>query len=358
MLDEKKATERQRHPQKGRRYSPAEKQKILEDAAKFGRARSVEINGCSDWTIRRWQDKAAKEAEEKNRFPVKNPESMPRGKVTSSERDEAVLAMWKKHPGLGPSQIRNQLKRERGLKISTNTVRNIMEENGYVLPRTRKKEHTGRYEATRPLQLVHMDFFHFYIHRLKQCLLFILCDYSRFITGWTLVDSENVDAVIKTFESSIAKYGKPESVMSDRGSAFYSWRGIGRFTKLLDEYGIDQLIAKNAEVNGKVEALNASVDKELVRRVEFADRDDAIRQIGAWVKHYNFQRTHQALGGLLVPADRFLGCVEESLRRIEAGHGGSPLDLLAPESRGLEFFKVVSVDGNPSVYLMGKKIYG
>jgi len=185
MTDDKKVAERQIHPQKGRRYSPGEKTKILEDSAKFGRSRSVEINGCSEWTIRRWQKQLAKEASDKNRFPVVEPEKATTGKITPQERDEAIVCMWKRHPGLGPSQIRNQLRRERGLKISTNTVRNIMEENGYILPRTRKKEHTGRYEATRPLRLVHMDFFHFYIHRLKQCLLFILCDYSRFITGWS-----------------------------------------------------------------------------------------------------------------------------------------------------------------------------
>jgi len=111
-------------------------------------------------------------------------------------------------------------------------------------------------------------------------------------------------------------------------------------------------------INGKVEALNGTVQKELINRVEFADRDDAARQLGAWVRHYNFQRTHQALGGLLVPADRFFGCEEESLRRIEEGHGGSPLDLMAPESRVLELFKVVSEAGKPAVYLMGKKLLG
>jgi hypothetical protein len=109
--------------------------------------------------------------------------------------------------------------------------------------------------------------------------------------------------------------------------------------------------------NGKIEKLNFSFSKELLKRVEFADRDDALRQISAWVKHYNFQRTHHALGGLLVPADRFLGCAEESMRRIEEGNGGSPLDLLSPESRALELFKVVSEGGNPQVFLMGQKIF-
>lgn len=46
-------------------------------------------------------------------------------------RDRRVLAIWRKHPGRGPSQIRNQLGRD-GLKISTYTVRVATEEHGYT----------------------------------------------------------------------------------------------------------------------------------------------------------------------------------------------------------------------------------
>ncbi|MCG2758297.1 MAG: transposase, partial [Desulfobacteraceae bacterium] len=133
---------------------------------------------------------------------------------------------------------------------------------------------------------------------------------------------------------------------------------VGKYSRLLEEYGIDHWVTREAAVNGKVEALNGSFQKELIRQVEFADRDDALRQIGAWVRHYNFQRTHQALGGLLVPGDRFMGCVEETLRRIEEGQGGNPLDIISPQNRALELFRVISEGGSPKVYLMGQKILG
>ena len=84
----------------------------------------------------------------------------------------------------------------------------------------------------------------------------------------------------------------------------------------------------------------------------------ARQQIGRWVQLYNYKRTHHALGGLLVPADRFHGWQEETLRRIEEGHGADEADLLSPDGRGLELFKVISVGGQPAVYLMGKKILG
>jgi transposase InsO family protein len=270
----------------------------------------------------------------------------------------AIVATWKEHPGYGPSQVRNTLRRKNGLKASVTTVREVMEENGYVAPKRKRKEQRGRYEAGRPRELYHLDFCHFYVHKQKQCLLFIQDDFSRFIVGWTLVAAEAADPVIACFEGAVERYGKPEAVMSDRGSAFHSWRGISRFQKLLEEYEVNFVLATDPQTNGKIEALNAAVQKECLTQVELTDLTDAARVIGRWVDQYNHQRTHHGLGGLLVPADRFYGLAERTLKMIELGQGGHALDILSPDHRGLEIFRVVSHGGSPTVYLMGKKILG
>jgi hypothetical protein len=58
-----------------------------------------------------------------------------------------------------------------------------------------------------------------------------------------------------------------------------------------------------------------------------------------------------------VPADRYYGRADEVLARIEAGAGAdASLDALNLRDRVLDFFKVVSVDGRPEVWLMGQKI--
>ena len=182
---------------RGRRYSPAERAEILKDAKELGVSQAVEKHGCSSWSIYDWRKKAKRAAE-----LVSEPGAAAEPSVDSlrDDRHRLILELWRQHPGLGPSQIRNLLKRK-GFKASVNTVRGIMEEHGYVHPKLRRKEHTGRYEAIRPLQLVHLDFYHFYVHRQKQCLLLILDDYSRFITGFTLLKSEHADGVIRAFEA-------------------------------------------------------------------------------------------------------------------------------------------------------------
>jgi hypothetical protein len=73
---------------------------------------------------------------------------------------------------------------------------------------------------------------------------------------------------------------------------------------------------------------------------------------------YNHRRTHHALGGLLVPADRYYGRTEEVLARIESGAAGDASDVLQLRDRLLELFKVTSRGGKTEVWLMGQQLLG
>jgi transposase InsO family protein len=339
-------------PSRGKRYSKAQKEEILH----FAQANSVEeaavkfnVTSSSIYEWRRALKRRGKNG------------GTAEGKIKiedqAEDRDNRILNMWNRHPGFGPSQIRNMLKRS-GFKVSVGTARHVMEGNGYIPPTLKRKEHIGRYEADRPRELYHLDFYHFYVHKQKQCVLFIEDDYSRFIAGWAMAPAERADPVIESFEQAVRRYGRPEGVMSDRGSAFHSWRGLSRFEALLEDYEINYYLAKEAAVNGKVEALNASFQKECVTQTEFMDLTDAARGIGRWVEHYNHRRTHHGLGGLLVPADRFYGVAEQSLKKIEQGLGADTTDLTSIDRRGLDLFRVVSYGGQSQIWLMGEKIFG
>jgi hypothetical protein len=145
--------------------------------------------------------------------------------------------------------------------------------------------------------------------------------------------------------------------MNDRGSAFWAWRGIGRFTKLLEEMGIDQIVAKQKQLNGKIEVFNGNIQKELFDVHRFYDLAEMQRRLEAYLDWYNHKRTHHALGGLLVPADRYYGRVEEVMARIESGQGtDTDIHTVDLRHRELELFRVVQHKGVPEVWLMGQKI--
>jgi putative transposase len=331
-------------------YTPSQIAQALERIAAIGVRPTAAELGISRTTLREWERKVARAAKGEGPAPTSGPDP----KSVEERRDAAILGEWHKQQGLGPSQIKNQLRRA-GMKVSVQTVRRVMEDAGYTPPKVQRREHTGSYEAVRPNQLWQIVFLHRYVHRQAVFVLALIDDHSRFVTGHALDDAERADAVIACFEQAVLRHGKPESVMHDGGSAFWSWKGASRFTRLLEEYGIDQIKIDVPSTNGKIEVFNANLQKELFDRVMFTDVADLRRRLGPHFYWYNQQRTHHGLGGLLVPADRYFGRAEEVLARLAAGGvTGDPLELAL---RTLELFRVVSHQGKPEVWLMGQKIF-
>ena len=335
-------------------YTPSQRAEALEMLSVAGPAETSRRLGISRFSLYEWKRK-------QRAFDEGKATDTP---LAGSDEDEAdardarILKEWKKHPGLGPSQIRNQLRRS-GFKVSVRTVRMVMSEHGYVTPKVKKVEtHDQLYEAVRPNQLWHMDFMQRHIHKKKVSVLFLVDDFSRFIPGFALWDEDRAEAVIETFESAVARHGKPESVMSDRGAAFWAWRGVSRFTRLLEEMEVDQLVATVPQHNGKLEVLNANAQKELFNQERFFDLGEAAARLRAWVAFYNLRRTHHALGGLLVPGDRYFGRSDEVLAQIEAG--GVPDGIGEPVSlaeRMLDVMRVSSRAARLELWMMGQRVW-
>ncbi len=334
-------------------YTPSERARALECAHAEGVTAAAKKFKMSAFAIYDWRRRARLHGEGK----VADSPVVGSDEDHAAARDSRILKEWRAHPGLGPSQVRNQLRRQ-GLKVSVHTVRCVLEQNGYVTPKVRREPaHDQRYEAVRPNHLWHLDFLHRYIHKQKIYILLVLDDYSRFIVGGAIWDGERVAAVHETFLASVNRHGRPEKVMSDGGSAFYAWKGIGEFTRLLEELEVDQLIAKIPQVNGKLENLNANIQKELFNTETFFDLGEAQRRLSAWISFYNFRRTHHALGGLLVPADRYFGRADEVLACIEAGRSAEGFgEPVPPGERQLDLFRITSHRGQVEVHLLGHRI--
>ncbi len=337
-----------------RLYTPSQKAEVLEYASSHSVTEAATKFGISRFSIYDWRKRVTKAAVGQGSSPTSGP--APRD--IEATRDREILGEWHKHPGLGPSQIVNQLRRA-GIKVAVHTARRVMEDAGYRPPKVKREPHDERYEAVRPNHLWHLDFVQRFINRVSTFTLILIDDYSRYVVGHGVDEgAERADLVIGTFEAAVARHGRPERVMDDKGSAFWSWRGISRFTELLTEMGIDQVVAEHKEWNGKIEVFNANLHKELFDVQRFYDVAEMRRRLGAHLEWYNHARTHHALGGMLVPADRYYGRVEEVLARIEAGAGRDTKDLLDLRDRCLELFKVTSRGGVPEVWLLGQKLLG
>ena len=355
--------ERQKATGRGRRYSLEEKRKALLLAAKVGVKEAAKRTGISAWSLYSWRNALTLSEVVEKPAPGSTRGVLPRAVQVPQAVVKKVLSVWRNNPGFGPSQIHYQLKRV-GVRCDTKTIRKILKAHGYTPPgkKPKRRGELRRFEASRPLELVQMDVLHFYIHSQKVYLLLALDDHSRFVIGWGLLQRESMEDAIGVLEEAIRRYGKPEAVLTDRGAAFHSWSGISRFDRFLESYGIDHVLAAphHPQTCGKVEALNRAIQKELISRVEFRNFLDAQEKIAFWIDSFNHKRTHQGLGGVLVPADRFYGRADRVLQRIQtAGRSKDPVPKeleISEDSREIALLQVRLVGDNLQLWLFGRMV--
>ena len=342
-----------RKRQVAKRYTPTQIKEVLDDVAATDISKASRKFKVSRSTIYAWERKEERAAAGHGGSPTEGPDPSD----IEAQRDREILNEWHRQPGMGPSQIRNQLRRK-NIKVAVQTVRRVMEDAGYRPPKVKRGGHEERFEAVRPNQLWHLDCVHRHINKASTFTLILLDDYSRFVVGHGVDDAERAELVVSTFEEAVRRHGRPEMVLHDKGGAFWSWKGISRFTRLLTDMGVDQIAADHKEWNGKLEVFNGNLHKELFDVHRFQDVAQMCRRLAAHLHWYNYHRTSHALGGLLVPADRFQGRADEVLSAIESGR--SPDGICEPvpaADRLLDVLRVTSRGGHVQVYLMGQRLW-
>ncbi len=335
-------------------FDQQQKLTILKKAKEIGikeAAKVAEVHYTSVYEWRRLLDTLGEEA-----FLEHVPNRPGRGeKEITPEQEAVILDVWQSNPEYGPEQVRSQLRRQ-GKTISIRTIRKVMQANGYQAKQTKEeKAKPQRFEAGRPLELAQMDILELYINKLKVYLILLIDDFSRFILGFRLLEQTSIDEVISLVREAVDQYGKMEEVLTDRGFVFYSWRGINRFERYLEQERIDHTHARphHPQTLGKVEALNRRIQAELFRQRHFSTLTQATSALKEWVEHYNQKRPHQGLGGLLVPAERFYGQAQKVLDDIASG-----CDITNP-SGDIErsiFNLVLAPDGTLILYLLGQPV--
>jgi transposase InsO family protein len=342
-----------------KRFDQKQKLAVLKSASRVGIKEAARLAEIHYTSVYQWQRRLDALGEEG--FLAYKVSTPGRGvKEISSKKEEGVLSTWKRYPGFGPGQVRNQLRRQ-GMTVSIRTVRQIMEANGYKSPRKKDKEkgEGNRFEARRPLELVQMDILEVFINKLKVYVLILLDDFSRFILGFRLLSQTSIDEVIGLVQEGMDRYGKMQEVLTDRGFVFYSWQGANRFEKYLQMEGIDHTHASahHPQTLGKIEALNGHLRRELLQQEHFSGVEEAGAAISRWIFHYNYERTHQGLGGVLVPADRFHGLTDLVLsnlgKRMECN--GSTCYPFGNIERSI-LNLAVDPEGGVALYLLGQPV--
>jgi transposase InsO family protein/transposase-like protein len=294
------------------------------------------------------------------------------GHGLSEPETAAILELKRRHPSMGPAQIKAQLKRFKGWRVNLKSIARVLRAHGYeaVHRGPPKGPEPIRWEAPRRNALWQLDFAEVRVGEDRLYVLIVLDDFSRYVVAHALLDSPNSDSATETMKSGIARHGKPEAVRTDRGGAFVAYSKETHFGRYLEAEEIDHIVGRSYSPRGggKVEAAVGTLRRELWEIEHFASREEAAQKLAAFFEDYNERRAHMGIDGL-TPADRYFGradrvlAVVNGLSRKRQGLAnnvlppGSPTEELSSAAGApLEVLRLVIVGGEMELRFCGARV--
>lgn len=351
-----------RRRRRTRTYTPEQRRASVEAFLRSGRTRTefAALWGVSLCTLSKWL----------KRYEDEGPQGLETRRVAGPGRPRTIepavraeiVRTKRRFPSFGMRRVRDWLARFRGVRVSAGTVQKTLKEhdlaNGPERPKAKRKpKPPRRFERARPMQLWQSDITSYLLtrHSRRVYLTVLLDDRSRYVVAWSLCSHQKSELVIDSLLEGIARFGKPEEVLTDQGRQYFSWRGKSGFQKLLDREGIRHVVSRthHPQTLGKCERLWKTVGEEFWERSKPQDLAEARERLGHYFAHYNHFRPHQGIEGL-VPADVFFGAQSALRETVEAPLCPDELQLALEESprRSLYLFGQI---GDRQVSLHGER---
>ena len=150
-------------------------------------------------------------------FPA--PMGRPRRGPPARSEQSAVLSARRTLKS-GASRIWNHL-RMSGMAVPKGVIHAVLRESGDAVEHKRKQGRRKwvRYERKHSNSMWHTDYRQLDDGR---WLISYEDDASRFITGWGALTEATAEHAVEVLDRAISRYGKPRSILTDRGSQFYA----------------------------------------------------------------------------------------------------------------------------------------
>lgn len=277
----------------------------------------------------------------------------PKGSRLSETTKRAILMMKQSHPDWGIDRLSDLLLRTHALAASPPAVARVLQEAGYEVqegPQVRHAPQSKPFEKPCPSDLWQTDLFTFILKRQNQrvYLVAFMDDHSRFIVSYGLHASQSGALVLETLRAGISSFGTPRAIYTDNGTQYVTWRGKSRFSEECKKRGIEHIVAapRHPQSLGKIERFWGSLWRECVEQAVFTDLGEARIRIGHYIDHYNYQRPHQGIGGMM-PADRFFRATPTVLETLRSQVAANALELARQGVPKPPFYLAGALDGRP-----------
>jgi len=145
----------------------------------------------------------------------------------------------------------------------------------------------------------HTDISYINFHDTFVYLVCVLDGFSRAVLAWDIrVKMESFDVQIVLWRA-CEKWLGPESPVSprlitDNGSQFLT----SEFKDVLRTFTLSHVktSVNHPQSNGKIERFHGTVKSEKIRQMPKFTLEQTKEEIGEWIRHYNYERLHSALG--------------------------------------------------------------
>ena len=209
----------------------------------------------------------------------------PNNRISDARRALALSLIRESYADFGPTLAAEMLEERHGLKVSRETLRKWMQDDGLWLSRKqRRRFHQPRLRRECHGELIRIDGsdHRWFEDRGPACtLLVFIDDATSTLMHLEFVSSESTFSYFGALERYLEAHGRPVAFYSDKHTVFRvaqqgakSGHGMTQFGRALNELNIEILCANSSQAKGRVERANRTLQDRLVKELRLAGISD------------------------------------------------------------------------------------
>jgi hypothetical protein len=201
-------------------------------------------------------------------------------------RDEALAIVRSRYEDFGPTLAHEKLTELHGLKLSVETLRRWMTEDGLWIPRARREPRVQQPRHRRPCrgELIQIDGsdHEWFEERAARCTLLVFVDdATSALMELLFCESESAFSYFAAMRSYLERHGKPVALYSDKAGVFrvnkkepQGGSGVTQFSRALSTLNIDIICANTPAAKGRVERAHLTLQDRLVKELRLRGISD------------------------------------------------------------------------------------
>jgi len=227
----------------------------------------------------------------------------PNNRFRDAKRDYALELIRESYADFGPTLAAEMLAEHHGFKVSRETVRKWITEDGLWLSRKQRRTfHQPRLRRECYGELVQIDGsdHRWFEDRGPACtLLVFIDDATSTLLHLEFVTSESTFSYFGALETYLIRHGRPVAFYSDKHTVFRvaqqgarTGHGMTQFGRALNELNIEILCANSLQAKGRVERANRTLQDRLVKELRLAgisDMEAGNAFLPGFIERYNIK---------------------------------------------------------------------